>query len=278
MNLLRNLAVVIFLLSPLSANAMPIVGEIAFGGSAVGDDWTTATQIDFLFVNVTGGTGNFGGVAPGTIVTIQDPFVFDPAGSGTINPYWAFTSGGLDYSFALESWTINQRTPSFLDLSGHGTVSITGFDDTEFTWTLSLDEAGTALAGISMTNAAGSAPPEPPPSMTVQIDIKPGSDPNCFNVNGHGVIPVALLGSDSFDVTDADITTLAFGGLAVRMRGDKGPICGYEDANGDGIQDLVCQFEDDPIAWDVGSDTATLSGTLLDGTPFEGSDSICIVP
>ena len=26
---------------------------------------------------------------------------------------------------------------------------------------------------------------------TVAIDIKPGSDPNCININGHGVIPVA---------------------------------------------------------------------------------------
>jgi hypothetical protein len=157
------LALTAALLLPLSANAMPIVGEIAFGGSAVGDDWTTATQIDFLFVNVTGGTGNFGGVAPGTIVSVQDPFVFDPASSGTINPFWAFTSGGLDYSFALESWSINQRTPTFLDLSGHGTVSIIGFDDTEFTWTLSLDEAGTALAAVSMTNAPEPVPPKPVP-------------------------------------------------------------------------------------------------------------------
>ena len=118
-------------MTSLSANAAFITGEIAFGGSAVGADWTTATSIDFLGVNVTGGTGDFAGVPFGTLVTIQDPFVFDPASSGTINPFWAFTSGGLNYSFALETWTINQRTSSFLDLSRHGTVSITGFDDTE---------------------------------------------------------------------------------------------------------------------------------------------------
>ena len=145
-------------MTSLSANAAFITGEIAFGGAAVGADWTTATQIDFTFVNVTAGTGDFAGVTPGTIVTVQDPFVFDPAGSGTISPFWTFASGGLTYSFALEDWMINQRTPTFLDLSGHGTVSITGFDDTAFNWTLSLDEAGSAVAAVSMTNAPKPVP------------------------------------------------------------------------------------------------------------------------
>ena len=155
------LALTAALLLPLSANADYIEGDITFGGSAVGDDWTTATLIDFLFVNVTGGIGDFGSVAPGTIVLIQDPFVFDPTGSGyvsLINPFWAFTSGGLDYSFSLEDWTINDRTESYLDLSGYGTVSITGFEPTAFNWTLSLDEAGTALAAVFMKNSPTTVP------------------------------------------------------------------------------------------------------------------------
>jgi hypothetical protein len=153
MKMLRNLAVVIFLLSPLSANAAFVTGEIAFGGSTVGDDWTTATQIDFLGVNVTGGTGDFAGVPFGTLVTIQDPFVFDPAGSGAVDPFWTFNSGGLIYSFALEDWMINERQVDFLDLTGTGTVSITGYDDTPFNWALSLDEAGEMIAAVSMSNS-----------------------------------------------------------------------------------------------------------------------------
>lgn len=119
----------------------------------------------------------------------------------------------------------------------------------------------------------------------VDIDIKPGSYPNCFNLNGHGVIPVAILGSADFDVTEIDTSTLVFAGLEVRVRGKKGPMCHLEDVSGDftnpegapdGYLDLVCQFEDSPEYWDAGSSEAELSGALLDGTQFIGSDEICV--
>lgn len=116
-------------------------------------------------------------------------------------------------------------------------------------------------------------------SIQVAIDIKPGSEPNCFNINDHGVIPVAILGSETFDAEDVDDSTLSFGGLEVRVRGNKGPLCGVEDANGDGFTDLVCHFEDDPSNWDVGEAAqATLSGMTLEGERFEGTGAICIVP
>ena len=60
------------------------------------------------------------------------------------------------------------------------------------------------------------------------------------------------------DMTDVDITTLSFGGLAVRMRGNKGPICGYEDSNGDGIQD-----PGEPGIADVGVSISGMPGPPL---------------
>lgn len=112
----------------------------------------------------------------------------------------------------------------------------------------------------------------------VLIDIKPGSDPNCFNIDGHGVIPVAILGSPSFDVGQIDVNTLEFGGLAVRVRGNKGPLCHVDYSDDDGHPDLVCQFDDEAGNWTAGSAVASLTGRLLDGTGFRGSDSICIAP
>lgn len=124
-------------------------------------------------------------------------------------------------------------------------------------------------------------------TIPVDIDIKPGSHPNCFNVNGHGVIPVAILGSAEFDVTQIDVSTVSFAGLEVRVKGNDNPQCSVADVSGDfnspegapdGWADLVCHFVDDPASWCPGDSTATLNGSLLDGRAFEGTDEICIVP
>jgi len=98
----------------------------------------------------------------------------------------------------------------------------------------------------------------------VEIDVKPGGEATCG-----GVIPVAILGSETLDVTQIDRTTLSFEGLEVRQRGNGQLACNIADQNGDGYLDLVCQYQD---ATTVGG----LTGELLDGTPIEGSDTICV--
>lgn len=114
--------------------------------------------------------------------------------------------------------------------------------------------------------------------MGVAIDVKPGSSPNCFNLNGSGVIPVAILGGADFHVSDIDMGSLSFAGLKVRVRGDSNPSCAVEYSNDDQLPDLVCHFEDDPANWKGGSGIAELTGNLVNGEPFKGTDSICIVP
>ncbi|MHC4568817.1 MAG: right-handed parallel beta-helix repeat-containing protein [Planctomycetota bacterium] len=122
----------------------------------------------------------------------------------------------------------------------------------------------------------------------VGIDIKPGSNPNSLNMDGHGVIPVAILGSADFDVTEIDLSSLSFAGLEVRVRGQGQPQCSVEDVSGDfsggpegapdGHPDLVCHFIDDPGNWAPGDGEATITGNLTDGTPFAGSDEITVLP
>ena len=113
--------------------------------------------------------------------------------------------------------------------------------------------------------------------VTIDIDIKPGSDPNCFNNDGNGVIPVAILGSANFDVTQVDDSTVQLTGMAVKAVGKKGKLLSHiEDVNNDGFNDLVVQIEDTDGTFSVGDTAATLTGNLLSGTPFGGTDSICI--
>jgi outer membrane protein assembly factor BamB len=128
-------------------------------------------------------------------------------------------------------------------------------------------------------------------TVTAAIDIMPGVVPNCFNNDGRGVIPVAVLGSNILDVTQIDTSMLLFDGLHVRMvgRGSRRRLlCSVDDVSGDfttdpngipdGYLDLVCQFEDEPDIWTGADSTARLEGRLYNGTPIEGEDSICLRP
>jgi hypothetical protein len=103
------------------------------------------------------------------------------------------------------------------------------------------------------------------PTVQVDIDAKPGTEPDCG-----GAVPVAILGSDTFDVTQIDPTTLSYEGLDVRQRNNGSLFCRVKDVNSDGYDDFLCHYQD-MITYGM------LTGELLDGTPIEGFDTICVV-
>jgi len=114
----------------------------------------------------------------------------------------------------------------------------------------------------------------------IVIDVQPSDDgeTGCLNINGKGVIPVAILGSDQLDVTMINQESLKFAGLDVALVGNGALQCSEEDSNNDGTMDLVCQFENDINKWAPDSNTAaTLTGKLLNGRPIQSTFEICIV-
>jgi hypothetical protein len=79
------------------------------------------------------------------------------------------------------------------------------------------------------------------------LDIKPGSYPNSINTKSNGVISVALLGTDTFDVTTVDVTTLRFGPNDALPAHDLTDLEVYaehlQDVNYDGYTDLVSHYK-----------------------------------
>jgi hypothetical protein len=110
----------------------------------------------------------------------------------------------------------------------------------------------------------------------VEIDIQPRKEPNVIDVFGRGVIPVAVLGSATFDVEELDVTTLAFGpgGAApVDRKGGRG-----RDVDGDGFTDRVFRFRTQETGIAIGDTRACLTLETQDGTPLAGCDAILTIP
>jgi uncharacterized protein YegL len=114
------------------------------------------------------------------------------------------------------------------------------------------------------------------------IDIKPGSFPNSINVNKKkGVTPLAILGSETFDVTTIDVTTLRFGPNKVGPSHDLTDPFVYadhlQDVNYDGYMDLVSHYPTPESGLTPGMTSACVYGET-NGLDFVGCDSIRTIP
>jgi DNA-binding beta-propeller fold protein YncE len=106
--------------------------------------------------------------------------------------------------------------------------------------------------------------------LTVDIDIKPGSDPNAINPKSKGVIPVAVLGSVDFDATQVDFSTVVFG-----PNGASPVHVGHlKNVNGDGFDDMVFHFKVRETGIACGDTDATLTGETFGGDSITGTDAV----
>lgn len=108
------------------------------------------------------------------------------------------------------------------------------------------------------------------------IDIRPGSPVNAISLNSNGTVLVAILSRPGFDATvRVDTSTLTFGHSGTEQS-FVGCEKNFRDVNGDGLPDLICRFNIQTAAFQSGDTRGILLFQGLDGSPFEGIDSIQI--
>lgn len=119
-----------------------------------------------------------------------------------------------------------------------------------------------------------------PPGIIVDIDIKPGSDPNSVPCTKPTFgIPVAILSTPEFDATTVDHTTVNFhGAFEAHVNHNSGEFNRHEeDVDGDGDIDLVFHFKLGDTDLDCNSIEGTLTGETYNGTPITGMDALNMI-
>lgn len=235
------------------------------------------------------------------------PPVADANGPYTIFPCWFLTldgSGSYDPNGELypdpgHPWHSELISWEW-DLDNDGEYD----DASGETTTWSNCALGVYVVGLRVTNSFGETDEvdtvihviETTPA--VPIDIKPSSCPNPLNVGEKGVLPIAILGTKSFDVSLVDPATVMLEGVSPLRWAQEDVATPYEPFIGkegaydcnefgqDGYIDLTLKFKAQEIAATLGdvNDRDVLVFHLLanlkeeyGGTPIEGEDVVLII-
>ncbi len=234
-------------IASLVSSSPTITNSIIYGNTATGngpnifnDETSTATVTYSFIEGGWSGDGNIG-VAPD-----DDPLF---VGSG-------------DYHLQSDSPCIDTGDPDFsgppdLDLDGNLRIA-DGDGDGDPVVDMGTYEAAAVIDTI-----------------TIEIDIKPGSDPNSINPNSKGVTPVAILTTADFDAASVNVTTVSFGKEGTEAE----PVhYSFEDVDDDGDTDMILHFKTQETGITAGDTEATLMGKTTDGKDIIGTDSVRTVP
>lgn len=133
-----------------------INGSISFVGTPVPNGplltATAFTNFTSVFVSAADPAGSYSNVPVFTAAS-WTPFSFSPPAASVV-PLWAFTNGGLSYSFDATSVALAFRTTNVIDVQGSGIAHITGFADTPATWIFAANQNSSSYVFSATTYAS----------------------------------------------------------------------------------------------------------------------------
>lgn len=120
------------------------------------------------------------------------------------------------------------------------------------------------------------------------VVFKPGSADNRIHMGKSGPIRLAILSDSSFVAPKMiDRNSLTFGRigneLSLIYKPDqydtrlKVPVCSASDVNGDGLPDLVCQFDQQQLGFELTDTNGIVRGKTTTGITIEGTVSVQVV-
>jgi hypothetical protein len=194
------------------------------------------------------------------------------------------------------SGTVSEACAEY-SLVGDATYSLTAGQSKTFTVRFAPTSAGVKNCTVETGNGAcvdvscTGTGEEGPEYILVEFDIKPQTCPNSFSTKAKGRLPVAILGTDQFDVSDIDPSTVMLEGVSP-LRWDwqdvsrpvdpRYDVCDCTPDTGDGFMDLTLKFNRretlaalEPV-FDEEIRVLTLTGMTYAGTPIQGQDCLTI--
>jgi len=221
------------------------------------------------------------------IAVLDTPFgVYDlvlaPDGSRIYVPDGRTALVILDLNLATATGTINLHAQAgrmvispegrriFVNYPYKTGAHINYFDQTGVVDTLLGRELTTVTVGSFPMDLA--LTPVLPPGR-VFVDIRPNSLANNVNPSGTDRISVAVLSSPSFDASTVDRASIAFGRTGIEAP----PLScspSLSDVNGDGLPDLVCDFDESATGFLSGDSTGYWTGRTVSGSQLRGFDAV----
>ena len=223
------------------------------------------------------------------LVAGQQPFAL-PTASGVPAGMATDQSGSVLF---VATTALNQNQIQVMNIASDGTLSPAGApvngNSQGSLLSLAAYPAKTCAPPSGGPPPPGGNPPPPPPvtpppsvgPLAVTIDIRPDSDNGkqpapVINPKSDGKIQVAILSSKIFNApVQVNMNSLTFGHSGTEK---SLAYCDTHrnDVNHDGMPDLVCSFNTAKTNFQNGDTMGILEGTLMDGTPIQGIESIRI--